>query len=200
MNKTDTHSDAETGPVPTVQDLVKHFHDGEKAEGRFRIGVEHEKIGVALRPDGVFPLPYEDADPKAPQIRALLAVGFATLSLVASSSAAKAATLEALSDTDARLYSNAFQAAERGDFATADDSLAHVKDPCLVGRVQFLKLTHPAVTKNVSYDQLVGWLRSFKDMPGADRIYALALRLRPAGEEPPPPEKLSDARFSVPAT
>ena len=73
MNKTDTHSDAETGPVPTVQDLVKHFHDGEKAEGRFRIGVEHEKIGVALRPDGVFPLPYEDADPKAPQIRALLA-------------------------------------------------------------------------------------------------------------------------------
>ncbi|MBS0412208.1 MAG: lytic transglycosylase domain-containing protein [Proteobacteria bacterium] len=122
------------------------------------------------------------------KIRALLAVGFATLSLVASSSAAKAATLEALSDNDARLYSSAFQAAERGDFATADDSLAHVKDPCLVGRVQYLKLIHPTVTKSVSYDQLVGWLKSFKDMPGADRIYALALRLRPAGEEPPPPE------------
>lgn len=122
------------------------------------------------------------------KIRALLAVGFATLSLVASSSAARAASLEALSATDAQLYSNAFQAAERGDFAAADDSLSHVSDPCLVGKVQYLKLTHPAVTKNVSYDQLVGWLKSFKDMPGADKIYALALRLRPAGEEPPPPE------------
>ncbi len=120
------------------------------------------------------------------KLRALLAVGFATLSLVASSSA-RAATLEALSDTDARLYSTAFQAAERGDFVTADDTLTHVADPCLVGRVQYLKLTHPA-TKTVSYDQLVGWLRSFKDLPGADRIYALALRLRPAGEQPPAPE------------
>jgi soluble lytic murein transglycosylase-like protein len=122
------------------------------------------------------------------KLRALLAVGFATIAMVASSSASKAATLEALSDNDARLYSSAFQAAERGDFATADDTLTHVTDPCLVGRVQYLKLTHPAVTKTVSYDQLVGWLKSFKDMPGADRIYALALRLRPAGEQPPPPE------------
>ena len=121
------------------------------------------------------------------RIRALLSVGLATLSLVAASSA-KCATLEALSDNDARYYSTAFQAAERGDFVTAEDNLTHVKDPCLVGRVQYMKLTHPATTKTVSYDQLVVWLKSFKDMPGADRIYALALRLRPAGAEPPAPE------------
>lgn len=76
-----TASSPPNGPVPTVQDLINHFHAGEKPEGRFRIGVEHEKIGVALGADGsVRPLPYEDPDPAAPQIKnllhALMAVGW----------------------------------------------------------------------------------------------------------------------------
>lgn len=62
-----------SGQVPSVQDLINHFHAGEKPEGRFRIGVEHEKIGMALGADGsVRPLPYEDPDPAAPQIKNLL--------------------------------------------------------------------------------------------------------------------------------
>ena len=58
--------------VHTVSDLVSHFHRGNKSPTQLRVGLEHEKIGVALDPDGgVRPLPYDDADGR-PQIRDLL--------------------------------------------------------------------------------------------------------------------------------
>ncbi|MCS6914218.1 MAG: glutamate-cysteine ligase family protein [Myxococcales bacterium] len=48
-------------PVGSVADLVAHFQRGEKPEHQFRIGVEHEKIAVVVRPgEPVRPLPYED--------------------------------------------------------------------------------------------------------------------------------------------
>ena len=124
-------------------------------------------------------------------IRTLLTIGIAAV-LLAAAPSARAANLEALSDTDAQLYAVAFQAAERGDFATVDASLARVSDPCLVGRLQYLKLTQPAA-HSASYTDLVGWLKSFKDLPGADRIYALAVKLKPAGDEPPAPSAASVA-------
>ncbi|HWA59731.1 MAG TPA: lytic transglycosylase domain-containing protein [Caulobacteraceae bacterium] len=119
-------------------------------------------------------------------LRALLAIGLSSLTLAAAAQG-RAATLEALSDTDAQLYASAFQAAERGDFATADANVARVSDPCLKGRIEYLKLTR-GQTQTPSYDDLVGWLKAFKDLPGAEKIYALALKLRPAGAEPPAPE------------
>lgn len=58
-------------PVTTVEELVSHFERGCKT-GPLMVGLEHEKIGVALDPDGrVRPLPYDD-EPGRPQIRALL--------------------------------------------------------------------------------------------------------------------------------
>ncbi len=69
--------DTSTGPaadslVHTLDDLVAHFQRGNKTRDQQRVGLEHEKIGVALDPDGgVRPLPYEDA-PGRPQIRTLL--------------------------------------------------------------------------------------------------------------------------------
>ena len=123
-------------------------------------------------------------------IRALLTIGIAAL-LLAASPNARAANLEALSDSDAQLYAAAFAAAERGDFAAVDSTLAQVSDPCLVGRVQYLKLIQPAAAHTASYTDLVGWLRAFKDLPGADRIYALAVKLKPAGDEPPAPSAAS---------
>lgn len=61
--------------VTSVDELVAHFHRGVKAPDQLRIGLEHEKIGVAFdvqRP-GVFPrpLPYSAATGQ-PQIRSLL--------------------------------------------------------------------------------------------------------------------------------
>lgn len=58
--------------VHTLSDLVAHFERGCKPSSQLQIGVEHEKIAVALDADGsVRPVPYEDAAGR-PQIRALL--------------------------------------------------------------------------------------------------------------------------------
>lgn len=58
--------------IGSVDDLVAHFQRGCKSPDALRIGLEHEKIGMALFPDGsVRPVPYA-ADENAPQIRALL--------------------------------------------------------------------------------------------------------------------------------
>jgi len=118
-------------------------------------------------------------------IRAVLAV---VSTFVAGSVAtdAGAATLSALSAQDAQLYASAFQAAERGDVQTVDSTLAQIKDPCLVGRVEYVKLTGPSA-RTTSYDDLVRWLTAFKDLPGADKVYALAMKLKPRGAEPPAP-------------
>ncbi len=106
--------------------------------------------------------------------------------LLGAPSADAAQPLQALSAQDAQAYAAAFDAADRGDFDTADQDLAKVSDPCLEGRVQYLELTHPKA-KNASFEELKAWLKSFGDLPGADRVYALALKLKPEGEAPPPP-------------
>lgn len=62
--------------VQTISELVAHFERGIKTSEQLRVGLEHEKIGVALEPGspdgGVRPVPYDDA-PGRPQIRELLA-------------------------------------------------------------------------------------------------------------------------------
>ncbi len=68
-----TH-DPEAEPVGSLRELIDHFQHGAKSRDRFRIGLEHEKVGVALdaeAPGGIRALPYEDA-PGKPQIRVLL--------------------------------------------------------------------------------------------------------------------------------
>ncbi|MFI4933758.1 MAG: lytic transglycosylase domain-containing protein [Caulobacterales bacterium] len=117
-------------------------------------------------------------------IQAVLAATVA-LCLSLAVSPVAAAPLQALSPQDARLYATAFDAAEKGDFAGADQSLAKVADPCLVGRVEYLKLVHPR--SKSTFEELASWLKSFGDLPGADRVYALAMKLKPAGVAPPAP-------------
>jgi len=61
-----------TSVINQTEQLVAHFQRGCKT-GPLRIGLEHEKIGVALDEDGtVRPVPYADK-PGRPQIRALFA-------------------------------------------------------------------------------------------------------------------------------
>jgi soluble lytic murein transglycosylase-like protein len=119
-------------------------------------------------------------------LKSLVSLMVSGLMAMSAARPANAAALEALSSADAKLYSSAFDAAERGDFDTADQSLAHVSDPCLVGRVEYVKLAGPAPRKS-SFAELVGWLSAFKDLPGADRIYNLALKLKPSGAQIPAP-------------
>jgi soluble lytic murein transglycosylase-like protein len=99
---------------------------------------------------------------------------------------ANAGSLAALDAHDVALYAAAFQAAERGDVAAADQAIAQVSDPCLAGKVQYVELTH-AKARSATYDELNRWLNSFADLPGASLVYELALRLKPTDAAPPKP-------------
>ncbi len=113
----------------------------------------------------------------------------ASLALAAmSSTRALAQSRSILSASDAQLYSAAFAAAEQGDSATAEADLARVRDPCLVGPVRYLTLTAPASSpRKAGYGDLEAWLKAFRDLPGANLIYALAEKMKPPGAHPPTP-------------
>ncbi len=119
-----------------------------------------------------------------------LTFGMAAAALVtAGALSAQAAPPAALDAHDVALYATAFQAAERGDRSAADQALAQVSDTCLVGKVQYLELTH---AKARSYDELSRWLNTFADLPGANLVYELALKLKPADAKLPTPAAAAD--------
>lgn len=109
-----------------------------------------------------------------------LALGASTLGAVE----ARAATADVLSPMDAKAYREAFSAAARGDFDTVDTSLERIKDRSLIGHIALQKLMHPTAHK-AEYPELLAWLKSYGDHPGADRVYALALKRKPAGAADP---------------
>lgn len=118
------------------------------------------------------------------------------IALTCSASIAAAAAAEAppaLSSDDARAYAAAFDATERGDFIDAQIASADVKDRSLVGYLSFHQLMHP--TAHVAaFDELSAWLAKFRDLPVADRIFALAAKRKtdPWDDAGPRPLAVSD--------
>lgn len=94
-----------------------------------------------------------------------------------------AAAPQALSPTDAQKYAAAFDAAERGDFIDAQVQIADAKDKSLAGHLSFRQLMHPEAYK-ATFDDLARWLDRYADLPGADRIFALAEKRKPAAATP----------------
>ncbi|MBI1683017.1 lytic transglycosylase domain-containing protein [Caulobacter hibisci] len=120
--------------------------------------------------------------------RPLAVVSALALCLNLAAPAVRAAGLEPLSDNDQRYYQAAFGAAERGDFDAAEAAFANTRDRSLIGKLSFTRLMHPSAY-SASYDDLTGWLKLYGDEAGADRVYALALKRKPArAAEPKPPE------------
>ena len=77
------------------------------------------------------------------------------------STSARAEAPQALSTDDARAYSAAFEATERGDFIDAQMQTAGVKDPSLFGYLSFRELMHPTQdTEDRSCHQLSAMLRA----------------------------------------
>lgn len=111
------------------------------------------------------------------------------LSLVAAASVASSAaagSAKALSDSDARAYAAAFEAVEQGDFLGAELTAAEVQDQSLKGYLSFRALMHPTAHK-AGFEELAGWLSRFRDLPVADRIFALAAKRKPADAALPLP-------------
>jgi soluble lytic murein transglycosylase len=89
-----------------------------------------------------------------------------------------------LDSRDAGLYRRIFSLQAGGDFGAADRLIAELQDPFLMGHVLWQRYMHPRYRS--SYAELAAWLDHYADHPGADRIYDLARRRRPAGGGPLP--------------
>lgn len=109
---------------------------------------------------------------------------FGSLAVVAAScwalaaGQAQAASVKALSEPDARAYATAFKAASQGDFVTAEKASADVTDKSLLGYLQLQKLMWRDTT--ASFAALKSWLAKYADLPGADRVFSLARKRKPA--------------------
>ncbi|MDO8296327.1 MAG: lytic transglycosylase domain-containing protein [Caulobacter sp.] len=97
-----------------------------------------------------------------------------------------AAGPQVLSPMDERAWREAFAATQRGDFVAADAAMARVADKALAGHLALLKLMHPTAW-TASYEDLTGWLKRYGDLPGAERVYSLAVKRKPAGTADPKP-------------
>lgn len=117
--------------------------------------------------------------------RGLAALCLAASLGLAAPAAATAQTLVALASHDVALYQTALAAAQRGDDDGADQALAQVSDPCLVGMVQYEELIH-GKARTVSYDDLTAWLKANADLPVAVDVYQMAQQRRPADAPTPP--------------
>jgi hypothetical protein len=108
------------------------------------------------------------------------------------STAAAAETPHALSAADAERYVAAFQDVERGDFIDAQMQTSGIQDESLLGYLSFRQLMHPTAHK-AAFGELSDWLANFRDLPVADRIFALASKRKPAdAADPPQPTVLLD--------
>jgi len=85
---------------------------------------------------------------------------------------------------DVALYREAFAAQKRTDWAAADRALARLTDRRLVGHVLLERLLHPTAYR-AQFSELRRWLEQYGDHPGADRVYTLAAKRRPAGAADP---------------
>lgn len=93
-------------------------------------------------------------------------------------------SVQALTPWDVQLYSAAFDAARGGRHDEAAEKIASVSDKSLAGYIEFQRLMSPSGPK-ASYDELSSWLDRYDDLPGAERVYALAQKRKPADALPP---------------
>ena len=89
-----------------------------------------------------------------------------------------------LSQQDAALYHDIFDVQRGGDWKEADRLIAQLHDPILMGHVLFQRYMHPTKYRS-AYLELKDWMDSYADLPGAGRIYGLALKRRPANYKHP---------------
>lgn len=109
-------------------------------------------------------------------LAALLAVW---LALPQPTGTAPASALPAvLPENDRHLYHTIFQAQKAADWATADESIARLSSPALVGHILAERYLHPSYATQVQ--ELTDWLSMYADLPQAASIYTLAVGKNPA--------------------
>ncbi|MFC3674089.1 lytic transglycosylase domain-containing protein [Ferrovibrio xuzhouensis] len=80
-----------------------------------------------------------------------------------------------LSDADIDRYQRIFDLQADGDWKDADRIIHQLHDRLLMGHVLHQRYMHPTAYYS-SYGELAAWLREYRNLPGADEIYHLALK------------------------
>ncbi len=114
--------------------------------------------------------------------------GLALAILTAWSGAAGAAEFRVLSPADTDRYVRLFQLEAEDRWDESDALAKDVENPLLMGHVLYRRY---AVSRDyvTPYEELRAWLEAYSDHPGAREVSRLALKRRPPGALPPPPEK-----------
>ena len=100
----------------------------------------------------------------------------------------------ALSDEDARRYSEAFDAAESGRWGAARSALEQVEDDVLVPVVEGARLRRSG--SGAGYSEYTAWLRRHGDLAIAQDVYSRALNVRP--RRAAAPSAPADGRYRPP--
>ena len=113
------------------------------------------------------------------------------------SGAAGAAEFRILAPDDVDRYQRLFQLEEEDRWEESDALAEEVENPLLMGHVLYRRY---AVSRDyvTPYEELRAWLESYGDHPGAHEVSRLALKRRPPGVLPPPPEKHPPVRGPTP--
>ena len=88
-----------------------------------------------------------------------------------------------LSENDAARYGHIFAFQDIGDLEMANAEIAKLSDNRLMGHVLYQRYLH--LEYKASYEELSSWLRHYADQPGADKIYDMAVKRRPASASLP---------------
>jgi soluble lytic murein transglycosylase len=107
--------------------------------------------------------------------RAVLAAAAIALLAVPAFAQTASVTPAVLSASDVALYKQIFAAERAADFATAKQLTAQLNDTSLLGYAQAEHYLSPKGGRT-SIDDLIAWLREYRELSIADRVYALAVK------------------------
>lgn len=155
----------------------------QEVERRVMPGAAFGPDFEAMRRHTLQPIRLRQRRPSAPKVAGRIAPARQT---AAAPQTIEAAFPTVLNKVDTQLYLRAFAAQRRRDWKQADRFLAAVTDKRLIGSLLAQRYLG---TYDASFTELSDWLEKYGDHHGADRLYRLAQRRKPAGAAMPPRTK-----------
>lgn len=80
-----------------------------------------------------------------------------------------------LGQDDVETYRTIFDEQNRGRWKQADRQIKKITNPLLMGHIYYQRYMH-ATAYTSKYSELSAWMKNYGDLPGAQRIYDLAIR------------------------
>lgn len=100
---------------------------------------------------------------------------------------------------DEKNYRQLFAALKEGRLQDAETATVDIKDGVLLGAAEAAYILHPR-NAQIRYEQVLGWLKNYSDLPQSGDVYKKALVLRVAGApqpEAPPAQNSDDAELNI---